>query len=256
MNDFVEELTGYRKFVDKPEDDVDDDLKKMKARQPSLVPYALCWADEHPGYASLRFVSTSTPRNHLIGITPSGFTWGKTTFSSLDKLINTFKKSPGPPSSKAAPIPLSAANSSTTPKGTSVSRWGAKPTSRPPPPPVPPPPPPMPDPQWDKPQPPPLVPAVGGHSEWRNGSVDLWSAAQNPLPPAYTARPPPPPVTQPTYNSLPPPPMPRPPPPGPPPFERPPPPPGPPAFTPMPNAPASQGRGRGRTLPAWMQQSG
>jgi len=49
MNDFVEEVNNHRKFMDKPEDDVDEKLMDQKKSTPKAIPYAICWMDMHPG---------------------------------------------------------------------------------------------------------------------------------------------------------------------------------------------------------------
>ena len=74
MNDFVEELVNHRKFLDLSEDEVDEKLMEQKKSTPKSIPYALYWLDPqlYPGYASLRFFASVTPRGHVIGITPKG----------------------------------------------------------------------------------------------------------------------------------------------------------------------------------------
>ena len=94
MNDYVEELTNHRKFIDLPEDEVDKKLTDQKRANPKSIPYALCWYEMHPGYASLRFVLSQNPRSHPIGISPKGFSWGASHFTNLDLLLNEFKKNP------------------------------------------------------------------------------------------------------------------------------------------------------------------
>ena len=42
MNDYVEELINHRKFMEKAEDEVDDELKRMKKNNPKAIPYAIC----------------------------------------------------------------------------------------------------------------------------------------------------------------------------------------------------------------------
>lgn len=123
MNDLVEELVNHRKFVDLSEEDLDEKLREEKAKNKNSIPYNVCWAEMHPGYSSLRFILSSTPRHHPIGISPNGFVWGVKTFKSLDLLLNEFKKNPrGTPSNKQV----------------KTSRWGNKrqlvPPPRPPPP--------------------------------------------------------------------------------------------------------------------------
>ena len=137
MNDFVEELTNHRKFVDITEDELDTKLKEQKEANPSGVFYNLCWDEIHPGYASLRFITGSTPRSHHIGIAWNGFTWGSNTYSNLDKLLNDFKKNPrGASSGRSVASGTSSIPSATVPStigesGSRPSRWGAKATVAP-----------------------------------------------------------------------------------------------------------------------------
>jgi transcription elongation factor SPT6 len=94
MNDHVEKLLHHRKFMDLPEDEVDEKLKEMKQRSPSGVFYQLCWLEMHPGYASLRYLLSTHVKSYTIGITPGGFTLGSKTFHNMDYLLNEFKKNP------------------------------------------------------------------------------------------------------------------------------------------------------------------
>lgn len=209
MNDLVEELVNHRKFVDMSEDDLDDKLRREKAANKNSIPYNICWMEMHPGYSSLRFILSSTPRQHPIGISPNGFVWGLKTFKSLDILLNDFKKNPRgtatnkprPPAPPAPPPPSGAT--------AKASRWGIK---RQPAPPREPPPPST----WNQPPPPPMTAQGGVYNQ--------------PAPPSG----PPPPYGRPPPPSGPPPPYGRPPPPsGPPPayngnqypYQQPPPPP-------------------------------
>jgi transcription elongation factor SPT6 len=149
MNDYVEELINHRKFLDLPEDEIDNRLKNEKRDNPMGIPYQLCWMEDHPGYATLRFILSQTPRHYVVGITPNGFVLGTKPFSSLDLLINDFKKNPRAGST-------SSGRTASRPQGSSqggerVSRWGNR--QQPPPPALPagysnrPPPPPGPPPQ-------------------------------------------------------------------------------------------------------------
>lgn len=289
MNDYVEELVSHRKFMDLPEDDVDAKLKEEKKANPKSIPYALCWLEMHPGYASLRFVASSTPRNHIIGISPKGFLWNSIEYPNLDLLINGFKKNPR----GAAPKPKEPVPKPQAPKAPSrpptENRWGAKPPAPAlPPAPV----------GWNR--PPPAIPPVQAPAPVKVGWGALseapssypaaitvgWGApsaqpgtgwapqrAPPPRPPPQHQPPPPgPPAMQrPPPPNLPPPNLP------PPPMYHQPPPPRPPPPRLVPNLPpavsqapaergfggdlpASQdpgqgrGRGRGRTLPAWMSK--
>jgi transcription elongation factor SPT6 len=183
MNDLVDELTNHRKFVDLSEDDLDEKLKSEKAANKNSIPYNLCWMEMHPGYASLRFILSATPRQHPVGMSPNGFVWGSKTFKNLDHLLNDFKKNPrGTPTNKP---PSSSSNSA--PKG---SRWGTK---RPPAPPgLPAPPPVLPPPvsTWNQPPPPPVHAAAYGHLPPTN---------LPPSPPPF-GRPPPPSGPPPSYR--------------------------------------------------------
>ena len=247
MNDYVEEVTKHKRFVDLPEDEVDETL--LEKATPEKGAYALCWMEMHPGYASLRYMmnSKSKVKTHVIGITPKGFSWGNRIFNTLENLLDSFKHNASGPSSstRRAPAPSSAR----------TNRWGSKPAApqpprtQPPPPPAPPaaaaaaswarrpPPPPLPPAM-----PPPVPTAVYGQQQQQQQQQGGWPSGQRPPPPppmpppaAYQQRPPPPPGP---YGAPQPPPM--------PPQQQPP------AFG-M-SAAQSQGRGRGRTLPAWMSQ--
>ena len=167
MNDLVEELVNHRKFVDQSEDDLDEKLRAEKATNKNSIPYNVCWMEMHPGYSSLRFILSSTPRQHPIGISPNGFVWGVKNFKSLDLLLNEFKKNPRGTSTNAA----------------KASRWGNKRQAPAPSRPAPPPPNLPPPPAYGRPQPPaygrPPPPAYG-----------------SPPPPPQQPRPPPPPYNQ------------------------------------------------------------
>ena len=152
MNDLVEEVANHRKFVDLPEDEVDEKLRAQKVSNPNSIPYSICWMEMHPGYASLRFVLSCTPRQHPIGISPHGFAWGTKTFKSLDLLLNDFKKNPRGTSTKKSTSTSPAAPNSNSASAAKASRWGTK---RPPPPPGGPAAPPTGPPVWNQaPQPP------------------------------------------------------------------------------------------------------
>ena len=245
MNDYVEELINHRKFRDLTEDELDEKLVAEKKANPASIPYGICWMELHAGYASLRFVSSKTPRHHPIGIGPRGFTWGGKCYPILDKLLNDFKRNPrGTSVRPPAPAPAPAVTGDAASRG----RWGSRPAAPPPPPPQRPPPPAppvwQPQPPPRQPPPPPPVPVAADRG---------WNAPpaynRGPIPPNLP--PPPPPVRPPPPNLPPPPAYNRPPPPPP---TRPPPPPiQPPAFGGG-GAVPPVGRGRGRTLPAWMSK--
>jgi len=153
MNDRVEEIQHHRKFLDMPEDSIDQKLAQMKKVTPAGVFYFICWNESYPGYASLRFIMSRTPRVHIVGLSPEGFVWGSKTFSSVDRLLNEFKKNPAGPgarpashqrpgsssansaSSRGAPSSHTGTSSHTgRPEDSSrPSRWGAR-SARPPPP--------------------------------------------------------------------------------------------------------------------------
>lgn len=201
MNDYVEELISHRKFVDLPEDELDDKLRAEKAKNPKGVFYNVCWMELHPGYASLRFILNNTPRQHTVGISANGFVWGAKTYTSFDLLLNDFKKNPNGVSlaKRPAPPPSRPVAPKVEDPATRATRWGTK----------------TPDPpvgwgavQQAPPRPPPPPPA----GAWNAPPVAAgWQQQQPPPPPppggGGFARPPPP---------MRPPPM-RPPPPGPPP---------------------------------------
>ena len=130
MNDRVEEVIHYRKFLDKLEDDVDEQLKRQKKATPSGIFYNLCWNEQYPGYISLRFILSQTPRHYPVAITPAGYAWGKTTYENLDRLINDFKKNPrGSQSTGRKATPTSSITSqrqAPLKPSERPSRWGAK----------------------------------------------------------------------------------------------------------------------------------
>lgn len=137
MNDRVEEVQHHRKFMDKLEDEVDDQLKAMKSKNPAGVFYNICWSESYPGYVSLRFIMSKTPRHHTIGISPDGFVWGPKVYNSLDKLMNDFKKNPAGPGAKPPSRPGGSSTGSmstsrqgtggrTPEEGSRQSRWGAR----------------------------------------------------------------------------------------------------------------------------------
>jgi transcription elongation factor SPT6 len=139
MNERVAELINHRKFLHFSEADLDQKLRDLKNDNPVGVFYFLCWNENFPGYASLRFIFNN-PRSHPVGITPDGFSWSKKTYPNLDALMNAFKKNPRGSVSVASS--RQSGNSSLRSVDTSKSsRWGGR---RPPPPNLPPPPPPFP----------------------------------------------------------------------------------------------------------------
>jgi transcription elongation factor SPT6 len=233
MNDFVEELTNHRKFVDITEDELDTKLKEQKEANPKGVFYNLCWDELHPGFASLHFITGSTPRSHPIGIAWNGFTWSSKTYSNLDKLLNDFKKNPRGPSStrsvasESSSVPLATVPSTVGDSAAKPSRWGAKRAAAPAAPPT----------------------------NWTQATQVPVAAAQ-----VWNQPPPPPSNLPPLPNNFQPPPPSMPPPPGnyrPPPPSGPPPPPFGQPLPPPPSGPPPpafrQPRGVSN-LPAWMTQ--
>ncbi len=253
------------------EDEVDEKLKSMKRETPKSIPYALCWMEMHPGYASLRYVSSVNPKNHSIAISPNGFMWKETRYPTLDLLLNAFKKNPQGTTRPTLQAASSTAQNVPADKPAPKKRWGEKTTlpTRPP----------IPQSQtgWTPRPPAPTAPPISVAVQqpmaqrW-DASMPLWGQAQTaprpppnlPPPPSYIAPPsiprPPPSVPPPRPRAPPPPPpaaavgtymphlqVPQP--------RSPLPPPAPPAF-PAGTSIQSQGRGRGRTLPAWMSNSG
>ncbi len=203
MNDYVEELINHRKFIDLPEDELDDKLREEKSNNPNGVFYNICWMEMHPGYGSMRFVLSATPRHHPVGISPNGFVWGSKTYSSLDLLLNEFKKNPRgvsvakrpvPPSNRPQP-PQVKTEDGGPPKPT---RWGNKP--------------PAPQAAWGQIPPVPPQPA----EDWGGAAAAAGSGTWGQPPPP--GMPPPPSGYRPAPPARPPPPsFNRPPPPGPPP---------------------------------------
>ena len=148
MNDRVEEVLHHRKFLNKLEDEIDSQIVDMKKAQPKAFLYFVCWSECFPGYVSLRFITNKTPRNHTIGISPDGFVWGPKTYSSMDRLINDFKKNPAgpharqprPPVGNIAPSMNAPVTSTRPPELNRASRWGGRNDASLPPPPAYPPP--------------------------------------------------------------------------------------------------------------------
>eukprot|EP00978_Attheya_sp_CCMP212_P014801 scaffold37899_cov60-Attheya_sp.AAC.2 len=117
------------------EDDLDQKLKDIKKANPAGIHYFVCWNEEHPGYISLRFIMSNTPRHHNLALHPEGFMWGHTNFPSLDHILNSFKKNPrGPggsgsnqPSASSGGVSRSMAISTATNLPPKLSCWGARP---------------------------------------------------------------------------------------------------------------------------------
>lgn len=229
---------------------MEEKLKDMKRTSPKSIPYAFCWLELHPGYATLKFITHVRVKSHNIGISPKGFSWNDAVYPSVDSLTNAFKKNPHGPKPKAVakpPAPQPPRENVNRSTGTNSSEWGQNQMdprntgtapqgnwSRPAPPPPIAPPVPM--------QPPPI-------DAWQNPGG--WNNGRPAPPPRPPAGPPPPSFPPPpTYNRPPPPPGQRPPqplPPSGPQMQRPP-------TQGFGSAPQSQGRGRGRTIPAWMSK--
>lgn len=177
MNDYVEEMMNHRKFVDLPEDELDEKLKSQKVKEPQGVFYNVCWMEMHPGYGSLRFILTNTPRHHPVGISPSGFVWGSKVYKSLDMLLNEFKKNPKGTSVARLPAPPASRQvaAKTEDGAPRASRWGSK---APPPPPA----------AWGAPPPPP----AGGWGAPVAAAGASWQQPPPPPPVGAFGRPPPP----------------------------------------------------------------
>lgn len=145
MNDHVEKLVHHRKFLDLPEDEVDEKLKELKQKNPQGTFYHLCWLDMHPGYISLRFVLNSQVKSYTVGVTPGGFSLGPKTFRNLDMMLNEFKSNPRGMTSTRSTASVSSRPTlpSTTEDNNRQTRWG-QPNSRLPPPATRPAPPPLP----------------------------------------------------------------------------------------------------------------
>ena len=131
MNDRDEEVQHHRKFLDKLEDEVDDKLQTLKQATPAGVFYFICWSESYPGYVSLRFIMSRTPRHHTIGISPEGFIWGGKTYSSMDRLMNDFKKNPAGPGARPQNRPTGGASSMNSSMKVEAStdrqsRWGSR----------------------------------------------------------------------------------------------------------------------------------
>jgi SH2 domain len=92
MNDLVEEALNHRKFMDLSEDEVDHELVAQKKANPSSIPYAFCWLEDHAGYLSLRFAVSNKPKHFIVSITPKGYFWSGKLYETLDLLTNDFKK--------------------------------------------------------------------------------------------------------------------------------------------------------------------
>mmetsp|Transcript_31486 Transcript_31486/g.66230 ORF Transcript_31486/g.66230 Transcript_31486/m.66230 type:complete len:2030 (+) Transcript_31486:171-6260(+) len=147
MNDRVEEVQHHRKFLDKLEDEIDDKLQVMKKANPAGVFYFVCWSESYPGYVSLRFIMGRTARHHTLGISPDGFIWGPKTYSSMDRLMNDFKKNPTGPGARPPNRPPGGSSTSSmstsrqatqgtggrTEESSRQSRWGARSSSAAPP---------------------------------------------------------------------------------------------------------------------------
>jgi len=155
------------------EDMVDEELRELKKRNSSGIFYFLCWMSSSPGYVSLRFIIKSNQvKNHFIAITPEGFVWSVDmmmekknrlassngnnnkennrnnnkplkVYTSIDRLLNAFKKNPYgsmKPSSSGSGSSKNKSQANPSSSAKKSSRWGGKvnrnvaPISRPPPP--------------------------------------------------------------------------------------------------------------------------
>jgi len=209
LNDRVEETMHHRKFLDGLEDEVDTKLRTQKSQNPGGMFYNLCWDEQHPGYASLRFITSNTPKSHAVGLSPDGFVWGAKTYSSWDRLLNDFKKNPRGPHKSSSSVSSSLQDSSrpaTLPppsrpaESSRPSRWGSKSSAAPAPPA---------QSRWG--EAPPLPPQNGGG--WgapvaASASGSRWDRPPPPAgpPPSFGGPPPPPPGPPPSFGAPPPPP--------------------------------------------------
>lgn len=132
LNDRVEEAMHHRKFEDKLEDEVDAKLRQIKNATPKGTFYNMCWNEQHPGYISLRYIMTTSPKSHSIGLTPDGFVWFGKSYPDLDRLLNAFKMNPRGPSKSKSNVPsasmqgLSHAQQSRPGESSRPSRWGSR----------------------------------------------------------------------------------------------------------------------------------
>lgn len=145
LNERVEEVKHHRKFLDRPKEQIDQQLRDQKKRQPAGTFYHLCWNDKWPSCVSLRFIMNTNVRSHLISLSVEGYVWGKKTYPEMDLLLNQFKRNPsGQPAGSARvslpPVPKASrwdAGRATQPQPPATNGgWAAAPpsTSLPPPP--------------------------------------------------------------------------------------------------------------------------
>ena len=91
--DRAKEVMHNHKFVHLREDAVDKNLMDMKSASSEEVLYNICWCGEDcPNNVSLRFITGKDPEAHTIVLSPAGFTWGPTTYRSLELLLTDFEK--------------------------------------------------------------------------------------------------------------------------------------------------------------------
>lgn len=73
MNDFVDDVLNHEKFRDNPLDEIEKELKVLKSKNPSVMPYLLHFTSKHPGSLAITFVSNTKPRTRYAEIRPDGF---------------------------------------------------------------------------------------------------------------------------------------------------------------------------------------
>jgi len=185
----VRAALSHRKFVAAAKADVDARMAAAKAAEPGSVPYALSLSFENAGLLTLTHVFRTNPHHESIALRPGGFYFRKVEYSSLDKLLVTFKRQPNAAPQFAAPqlpagmAPLStrAAVAITPGRGVTPSGWG-----------VPPAPPIMATGGVMVPPPPPPPPMIAGMSMGMPpGYPGMPPPAWGMLPPGYPPPPPP-----------------------------------------------------------------
>jgi len=80
--------------LDRPEEDIDEELMDDKREKPFINPYALSYSYHHPGRFLLSYIPRQTVHKEYISLTLKGFRFRKVYFTSPSQLINWFKKHP------------------------------------------------------------------------------------------------------------------------------------------------------------------
>ena len=106
---FVDPLAGAlralclnRKWRNGSWDEIKQSLIDEKLTLPSLIPYCLAADVQKPGAFYIASVVSDTPRREFFVVLPEGFYFRKKVHSTVDKLINVFKKNPRPQGAPAA----------------------------------------------------------------------------------------------------------------------------------------------------------